>query len=96
MRRVHRGVTNMAHNIKAKQLKYNYALYARLKSTVFSSRLQALWLVISWSGVGSEFHAAGKAGERKAPLGQVETSCTRHNSKQQNRSNRFGSQHSAH
>ena len=35
--------------------------YARLKSTVFSSRLRALWSVISWSDVGSEFHAAGPA-----------------------------------
>ena len=51
----------MAHNMKAKKLKYDYTLYARLKSTVFSSRLKALWLVISWSDVGSEFHAAGPA-----------------------------------
>jgi len=36
-------------------------MHARLKSTVFSSRLKALWLVISWSDVGSEFHAAGPA-----------------------------------
>ena len=51
----------MAHNIKAKYLKYDYALYARLKSTVFGSRLKALWLVISWIDMGSEFHAAGPA-----------------------------------
>jgi len=52
----------MAHSIKAKKLKYDhYALYARLKSTVCSSRLKALWLVISWSDVGSEYLAAGPA-----------------------------------
>ena len=48
----------MTHNIKANKLIYDhYALYARLKSTVLSSRLKAVWLVISWSEVGSEFHA---------------------------------------
>jgi len=52
----------MAHNIKAKKLKYNhYAIYARLKITVFSSRLNSFWLFISWSAVGSEFHVAGPA-----------------------------------
>jgi len=35
--------------------------YARLKITVFCSRLKSLWSVISWSDVGSEFHAAGPA-----------------------------------
>jgi len=50
----------MAQNIKAKKLQYDhYALCARLKSKFFSSRLKALWLVISWSDVGSEFHDAG-------------------------------------
>jgi len=42
----------MVHNIKAKKLKYDH--YAHLKSTVFSLRLKALWLVISWSDVGME------------------------------------------
>jgi hypothetical protein len=52
----------MAHNIKAKELIYDhYVLYARFKSRVFSSRLKAVWLVISWSDVGSKFHAAGPA-----------------------------------
>ena len=52
----------MAHNIKAKEVIYDhYALCACLKRTVFSSRLKAVWLVISWSDVGSEFHAAGPA-----------------------------------
>jgi len=52
----------MAHNIKAKKLKYDhYALYAHLKSTVFSSRLKALWLVTSWSDKSSEFQAAQPA-----------------------------------
>jgi len=64
----------MAHNIKAKKIKYHHdALYAQLISTVFSSRLKALWLVISWSGVGTEFHAAGPANAklRSPNLSQV-------------------------
>jgi len=35
--------------------------YGRLKSAVFSSCLKASSPVISWSDVGSEFHAAGPA-----------------------------------
>jgi len=62
------------HNIKAKKLKYDhYALYARLKSTVFSSCLKALWLVISWSDMGSGAPCC-RAGERKASLAQLEES----------------------
>ena len=47
--------------MKAKKLKYDYALYARSKNTFFSSRLMALWSVIFWSDVGKEFHAVGQA-----------------------------------
>ena len=50
-------------------------LYARLKSTVSSLRLKALWFVISWSDVESEFHVPRcRAGERNAPLAKLETS----------------------
>ena len=64
----------MAHNIKAKELVYDhYALFARLKSTVFSSRLKAVWLVISWSDVGSEFTLQDR--QMQALLAQLESSC---------------------
>ena len=35
-----------------------------MKSTVFSWHLKALWFVISWSDVRSEFYAAGPANAR--------------------------------
>jgi len=62
----------MAHNIKVNKLKYNhFALYGRLKSTVFSSRLKALWSVISWNDVGSEFHGAGPVKQSSALHGMA-------------------------
>jgi len=65
----------MAHNMKAKKLKYDQ--YARLKSTVFSSHLKVLWFVIAWSDVGSEFHAAGLANAKlRSPNLRRVTGCS--------------------
>ena len=66
-------MTNGAQQ-KRNSFENDYALNARLKSTVFSSRLKALWFVILWSDVGSEFHAAGPA-NAKLRFAQLETSC---------------------
>lgn len=54
----------MAHNKKANNLKYDYALYERLITTPFNSRLHALWLVISWRDKVSDFHAAEPTNEK--------------------------------
>jgi len=55
-------------------VKYDhYALYAGLISTVFSSRLKALWLVISWSYVGTEFPATGPANSSQNSSENIES-----------------------